>query len=49
MLDDFFADLDELRRSNIVKLLSSEQVFITTLSTKIIPPEIIDVAKIFML
>jgi DNA replication and repair protein RecF len=49
LIDDFFADLDELRRSNILKLLSSEQVFITTLSTKIIPPEIIDVAKIFML
>jgi len=49
LIDDFFADLDELRKGNILKLLSSEQVFITTLSIKTILPEIIDVAKVFTL
>jgi len=49
LIDDFFADLDEMRKENVLKLLSSEQVFITALSIKTIPQEIIDTAKVFML
>jgi DNA replication and repair protein RecF len=49
LIDDFFADLDDKRKENILKLLSSEQVFITALSVKNIPSKIIDVSKVFMI
>jgi DNA replication and repair protein RecF len=49
LIDDFFADLDEMRKENILKLMSSEQVFITALSIKTMPPQIVNTAKVFML
>ena len=49
LIDDFFADLDEMRKENILKLMSSEQVFITALSVKTMPSQIVDTAKVFML
>ncbi len=49
ILDDFFSDLDEFHRINILRLARSQQVLISSLSLSLIPQEISKVAKVIVL
>jgi len=49
LLDDFFVDLDEEKRENILKLVSGDQVFITTLSLSNLPSELVNYARVIVL
>ena len=49
LLDDFFSDLDEFHRLNILHLTRNQQVLISALSLNIIPQEIIKEAQVIML
>ena len=49
MLDDFFSDLDEFHRLNILDLAKNQQVFVSSLSLNIIPQEIVKNSQIIML
>ena len=49
LLDDFFSDLDEFHRLNILRLAKNQQVIISALSLNIIPQEIIKEAQVIML
>lgn len=49
LLDDFFSDLDEGRRENILKLIKDEQVFITSITASIIEPRILSNSRVIMI
>lgn len=49
LLDDFFSDLDEGRRENILKLVSSEQVFITSTSSSLLEPKLMNSSKVILM
>ncbi len=49
LLDDFFSDLDEFHRRNILSLTKDRQVFLTTLNLSLIPDEIIKSVKVIVL
>ena len=49
LMDDFFADLDETRRENVLRMTGGGQVFLTTLNLNIIPKDVLDKAKIISL
>ncbi len=49
LLDDFFSDLDDLHRENVLKIMRNEQIFLTALSLNVIPKNILNEAKVIML
>ncbi len=49
LMDDFFSDLDETRRENVLKMTEGGQIFLTTLNLNIIPKNVLDKAKIISL
>ncbi len=49
LLDDFFSDLDEFHRKNILALSEKRQTFLTTLNLSLIPDEIIKKTKVIVL
>ncbi len=49
LMDDFFSDLDEFHRKNILRLTDHQQVFLTTLNLSLIPDEIIKFVKVITL
>ncbi len=49
LLDDFFTDLDEIRREKILSLVKNEQAIITSTSLNVIPTNIVDESKVIML
>ncbi len=49
LLDDFFSDLDELHRKNILDLTDGQQVFVSALSLNLIPDKFTKSAQIIVL
>lgn len=49
LLDDFFSDLDEFHRENVLKTMSEEQILLTTLNLNVIPKNILNKAKVIVL
>ena len=49
LLDDFFSDLDELHRENVLKMMKDEQIFLTALNLNVIPKNVINKAKVIVL
>ncbi len=49
LMDDFFSDLDETRRKNVLRMTEDGQIFLTTLNLNIIPKDVLDKAKIISL
>lgn len=49
LLDDFFTDLDESRRENVLKLVKDEQVFITATSPSLINDKILASSKVIII
>ncbi len=49
LIDDFFSDLDERRRENVLKILKGEQTFITATSTGFIPGNILSHSKVIII
>ncbi len=49
LIDDFFSDLDEFHRKNILSLTENKQTFLTTLNLSLIPEKIIRKTKIIVL
>ncbi len=49
LLDDFFSDLDEFHRKNILSLTKNRQTLLTTLNLSLVPEEIIKETKVIVL
>lgn len=49
LVDDFFTDLDEIKRERILQIVQNEQIILTSISLSGVPKNIIDRSKVIFL